>query len=56
MIDLRPASGGEKGRADNINKPIIDWFGDDSVFIYWLVAGENIFDEVGISFLVFVCI
>jgi len=56
MIDLRPASGGEKSRANNVNKSIIDWFGDDSVFIYWLIAGEDIFDEVGISFLVFVCI
>ncbi len=56
MINLWPTSRRKKSRTNNINKPIINRLSNNTIFIYWLIAVEDILDEVCIPFFVFVCI
>lgn len=56
MINLWPTSRRKKSRTNNINKPIINRLSNNTIFIYWLIAVEDILHEVRIPFFVFVCI
>jgi hypothetical protein len=54
MIYFGSTSGGKKSRTNYIDESIINWLSYYTVFINRLIAGENIFNEVSISFLIFI--